>query len=121
MCRGIRETPYEFIDGPDALNRSQGTPYLTRSTISYVTVCVSGNGGTLRVPSVIELLNTHSVLIDLKIFFGEHRAERTKPLLGDGLEWVKGYNSARPRSNQVDTGSDRCSCGSDEQPLHLVL
>ena len=52
-----------------------------------------------------------SVLVGLKIFVREQRAERTKPLLGDGLEWAKFLE-------QLNSG--RSSYGIDERP-HFVL
>ena len=42
MCRGVGEKSNEFIDVSDTLNWSQGTPYLTKSTISYVSAVMEG-------------------------------------------------------------------------------
>ena len=46
-AEGIRETPNGFNDAPDALNGSRGTPYLTKSTITYVLAVMEGCGAYL--------------------------------------------------------------------------
>ena len=78
-------------------------------------------------PSVVDFLEVPSILVDLKIFLREHRTERTKPLLGDGLERAKVHNSmgvvwigVRPWSNGVEACCDRSNRGINER-LHFVL
>ena len=65
--------------------------------------------------------------MDLKIFLREHGIERTKLLLGDGLERAKVHSSmgiawigVRPWGNGVEACGDRSSRGIDER-LHFVL